>query len=157
MIYYKKGETNLVPFLPTRPVWYWNVNDSSALDRIFEMQMNAMKEDPYIFYYSDRLRSLAVSCASIFYAHSLKRAVYLHTVNGEEGPLPKSLDEIQRMLPEREFIRVHQSFLVRRDAVRKLDRESHILELKDGTEIPVSRALYENVTALFCQNVDFND
>lgn len=157
LIYYRNGNAYVNPLLPTRPVWYWDSSDSAALREIFEMQMKAMKKDPYFFYYSDRMRSMAVPYESILYVYSLKRAVYLHTQNGDIGPLPKNLDEIQKKLPKERFTRVHQSFLVKNESVRSLNKTQKLLTLSDGSEVPVSRALYDQARAIFCQNVHLDD
>lgn len=157
LIYYREGEANLQNLLPARPVWYWNCKEVESLKDIFHFQLEAIKKDPYYFYYSDRIRSLAVSLDTILYVYSLKRAVYLHTENGEYGPLPRSLDEIQKKLPDYGFTRVHQSFLVNNRYVRRLDKSTRTLYLVNEIEIPVSRALYEKAREIFGQNDGFND
>ena len=71
------------------------------------------------------------------------RPVYLHTQTEDVGPLPKSLDEIQKKLPDYSFTRVHQSFLVNNRYVRRLNKSTKTLYLVNDIEIPVSRALYD--------------
>ena len=61
--------------------------------------------------------------------------------SGEKIFVSLSLKEIEDLLPAGEFVRPHQSWIVRIDAVRKVQKEDGIttLLLKDKTEIPVSR------------------
>lgn len=157
LIYYSEDEALSKHLLPTRPVWYWDCRDWGALNDIFSMQMELMKMDPYFFYYSDRMRSLAVPVDSILYAYSLKRAVYLHTETEELGPIPRRLDEVQEMLPKHCFTRVHQSFIVNNNCVRSLDKSTKSLCFINNEEVPVSRAFYERARAIFCQNDSFSD
>ena len=124
---------------------------------VFHRQLESIKQDPYFFYYSDRMRSLAVSVDSVIYAYSLKRAVYLYTEAGEYGPLPRSLDEIQKRLPDHQFTRVHKSVLVNNSYVRSLDKGTKTLYLVNQIEIPVSRALYEQTRQIFGQNDSLDD
>lgn len=43
LIYYKNGMTELLPLLPSRPVWYWNCDDFDALAVIFCTQLQVIK------------------------------------------------------------------------------------------------------------------
>ncbi|MGL6200109.1 MAG: LytR/AlgR family response regulator transcription factor [Lachnospiraceae bacterium] len=49
-----------------------------------------------------------------------------------------NLNEIEEELQE-QYLRVHQSFLVNREAIVNINKRRNILLLKDGSEIPVSR------------------
>lgn len=65
---------------------------------------------------------------------------------GEKFFVSLLLKELEVSLPAGEFIRPHQSFVVRTDAVRKVLKTDGItLVLKDKTEIPVSRRNKEAV------------
>ena len=157
LVYFGKEDSQIRNLLPSRPVWYWNGIDEKELQEVFQKQLESMKNDPYYFWYSDRMRSMSVPVEQILYAYSLKRAVYLHTQTEEVGPLPKSLDEIQENLPDYHFTRVHQSFLVNNQYVRGLNKSTKTLYLANDIEIPVSRALYEQARTIFCQNNSFNN
>lgn len=66
--------------------------------------------------------------------------------SGEKIFIGLSLKELEEKLPAGEFIRPHQSYLVRIDVVRKvLKTDGLTLVLKDKTEIPVSRRNREAV------------
>ncbi len=149
LIYYGDGSAELLPLLPSRPVWYWDCRDREALNAIWKTQLRAIQDDRNFFWYSDRLRSVAVPYVAVLCAYSLKRSVYLHTAARDLGPLPKALDWLQERFPTEEYIRVHQSFLVRRKSIRILDRGARTLTLEDGYVVPVSKANYESISALF--------
>jgi two-component system LytT family response regulator len=69
------------------------------------------------------------------------------TDSGEKIFVSLSLKEIEGLLPASEFIRPHQSWIVRIDAVRKVQKVDGTtsLLLKDKSEIPVSRRNKEAV------------
>ena len=107
LIYYGRGRSELAALLPSRPVWYWDVDGPAALSEIFFDQLSALRGDPGFLCYSDRCRSLAVPYSGILCLYSQKRAVYIHTAQGEAGPIPKPLDSVAATLPRALFVRVH--------------------------------------------------
>lgn len=157
LIYYGQGGTELLPLLPSRPVWYWDVEGASSLDELLFEQISSFRSDPGFFFYSDRFRSLAVPYSAILCFYSQKRMVYIHTTQGELGPIPKPLDHLEPILAQGRFLRVHQSFLVNRNHLSSLDRSAHVLRLADGYEVPVSRTYYSRAAAAFCQNSSLGD
>ncbi|MBK8924026.1 MAG: LytTR family transcriptional regulator DNA-binding domain-containing protein [Saprospirales bacterium] len=60
--------------------------------------------------------------------------------SGEKVFVDLSLRDLEARLDAGEFFRPHQSYIVRLDAVRKVQKAGSLtLVLKDKTEIPVSR------------------
>jgi len=82
-----------------------------------------------------------VQADEISYAYADEKYTQLVLASGEKIFVSHSLKEMESMLPEAEFLRPHQSFLVRIDAIRKIQKDLGGLSLllKDKTEIPVSR------------------
>lgn len=155
LIYYGRSESKIFSVLPTRPVWYWNVG-KQPLKEVFMHQLDQLRKSPYYFSFSDRQCAYLLTYEEIGCFYSLKRALYLHTVSrGELGTLHVTLDKLEQELPVGKFLRVHQSFLVNKRHIFRLDRATHILMLHDGYEVPVSRAMYQNVCAYFDQNSRF--
>ncbi len=65
---------------------------------------------------------------------------------GEKIFVSHTLKDLEEILPVSEFVRPHQSYIVRIDAVRKVQKHDGItLVLKDKTEVPVSRRNKEEV------------
>lgn len=152
LIYYREGMANLRSWLPTRPVWYWDCANFSELDATISMQLKSMRQDPGFFTYQDRLRGFSIPYSYIACFLSQNRAVYIHTCGNDLGPLRRSLDQIEELVPRELFVRVHQSFLVSRDSIRELERGKREIVLTDGFCVPVSRALFEQTAALFGKN-----
>lgn len=65
---------------------------------------------------------------------------------GEKIFVSESLTDLEQRLPEVEFVRPHQSYIVHINAVRRVQRGAGLtLVLRDKTEIPVSRRQKEEV------------
>ncbi len=82
----------------------------------------------------------------ISYAFADEKYATVVLETGEKIFISLSLKELEESLPAGEFIRPHQSYVVRIDVVRKLLKTDGLsLVLKDKTEIPVSRRNKEAV------------
>ncbi|MFN0176785.1 MAG: LytR/AlgR family response regulator transcription factor [Saprospiraceae bacterium] len=88
-----------------------------------------------------------VQSDEISYAFSDEKYTQVILSSGEKILVNPSLKELESLLPEAEFIRPHQSYIVRIEAVRKILKSlgGISLLLKDKTEIPVSRRNKEAV------------
>lgn len=57
----------------------------------------------------------------------------------------KTMQHFEQTLPEREFIRIHRSYLVNTSFITRIDiheKDSHLLLLTTGAKLPVSKAGY---------------
>lgn len=84
---------------------------------------------------------VTVSYSQIEYIENSSRMLAVHLVNGE---VIKSIfirssfdEEIRELVDDSNFMQIHKSFLVNMRYVRKLDRDSIVLE--SGSSIPISR------------------
>ncbi len=59
--------------------------------------------------------------------------------------ISKTLKEIETSLDPDIFIRVHKSYVVNLEFIKRFHTKDHIIVLKDGTEIPVSQRRKPNV------------
>ena len=73
---------------------------------------------------------------------------HVHTIHGRQITTSKALKHIENQLPSKLFIRIHQSHLVSRSAVRRIDGAKFVL-LADGTQLPFSRRLKAKLLAAF--------
>ena len=82
-----------------------------------------------------------VQADEINYAFSDEKYTKVLLSSGEKILVNHSLKELASLLPEAEFLRPHQSYIVRIGAVRKIQKSPDGLSLllKDKAEIPVSR------------------
>jgi two-component system LytT family response regulator len=53
--------------------------------------------------------------------------------------LSKTLKEVDAMMSKQGFVRSHQSHLVNLNHVKQYNRTKNLLELKDGSTVPVSQ------------------
>ncbi len=82
-----------------------------------------------------------VQADEISYAYTDEKYTQVMLLSGEKIFVNHSLKELESLLPPTEFLRPHQSYMVRIDTIRKIQKSpgSITLVLKDKTEIPVSR------------------
>ena len=81
------------------------------------------------------IRKLALE--DIYYFESNRRVLVIHTRKGEVTFYGK-LDDIQKNLADKDFIRTHQSFLVNALKIKTVKKDS--VELSDGEVLPVSKS-----------------
>lgn len=86
-------------------------------------------------------RLVRISCAEILYIEGLKEYVRIHTDQGRYVTLER-LKNLEALLPRRDFLRIHKSYLIARRAVRAL--EGHQLEVA-GKLLPISRGKREEI------------
>lgn len=83
-------------------------------------------------------KNVTVSIDSIMYIESMDNYVKLHLLDGSTLISQISLKKIEEMLPAKEFIRVHRSYLVSVAKIERYTRQS--IKLVDRDEvIPVGR------------------
>ena len=85
-----------------------------------------------------------VPLSSVLYFESNGRKLILHQKNGEIEFYGK-MSEIQEEMEQQGFVRIHQSYLVSRDEIRMIRRDSVIV---GEVELPVSRRYAEQVKHL---------
>ncbi len=99
----------------------------------------------------DRLR--VVQLSEIRRIEAEDKSVHVYLADGRYRT-DFTLDQLEKRLDSKEFMRVHRSHLVRIDAVREIIpwfSGSTCLKLDDGTQLPVARRRAAEVKALFGQ------
>lgn len=79
-----------------------------------------------------------VRWTDILYCKAESNYCWIHRTNGNPILVSKTLKSILAMLPSSAFVRVHQTYLVRLDAIGQVTKNHIALEC--GTQIPVSRS-----------------
>ena len=97
-----------------------------------------------------REHSRQLPLRDILYFESNAHKVLIH-LESQAEPLMQTrrLDEIALELQDHPFIRIHKSFLVRADAISRIDRTNLRIILKNETSLPVSRRCYAQVLEQF--------
>lgn len=63
----------------------------------------------------------------------------------------QSLSELEAQLDPARYVRVHRSFLINIDSLQRIERQSkdsQVALMRDGKQIPISRAGYERIKAI---------
>ena len=110
----------------------------NAFDRIFSECVAELKKQATDFYTvktSSFIKNIPLD--DIFYFESKLRVVIIHTKN-EEIPFYGRLDNIEKELAEKDFIRIHQSFLVNAMKIKSLSKEA--AELSCNVSLPISKS-----------------
>lgn len=86
-------------------------------------------------------RLVRIKHEEILYVEGLKEYIRIHTDAGRYVTLER-LKNLEALLPQRDFLRIHKSYLIARRAVRAL--EGHQLEVA-GRLLPISRSKREEI------------
>ncbi len=82
-----------------------------------------------------------VNIDEIFYAEASNNYTVVHLLNKERILLSKPLKDLEAMLENHNFLRVHYTFLVNLSQIRRyIKGQGGTLVMNDGREIPVSRS-----------------
>ena len=79
---------------------------------------------------------MSLDASEILYIESRDTEVWVCATEGRRFRNKTGITQWENLLGE-DFLRVHRSFVVKKDTIASVERES--VKLKDGTEIPVSR------------------
>ncbi|MBC7891591.1 MAG: response regulator transcription factor, partial [Sphingobacteriaceae bacterium] len=91
-----------------------------------------------------------VELKEILYAEADSNYTKLRLTNSRNHLLTKTLREVQDVLEERNFLRVHRQYMVNLDHVQRYVKgEGTYLVLTDGTSIPVARNQKERLVQRF--------
>lgn len=115
-----------------------------SLTKFFKLQPITTNEGKTYTYFKVSGKLLKVEHSSIFYAQSIKDYLLMHTKNGNliVHMTMKYLDEL---LPNKQFIRVHRSYLVNQAYITAIDKNHiHINEV----EIPIGESYKEAINQL---------
>ncbi len=62
----------------------------------------------------------SIDLGQIALIQSVNRNIYLYTLDGNRYPLEKTLDELEKQLPDEQFFRVNRSNIIHEKAIRQL-------------------------------------
>lgn len=86
----------------------------------------------------------------VIYCESDNNYTRFHMADGHQYTVSKTLGDIQEVLEERNFLRVHRQYLVNLDHIKKYVRgEGNYLILSNGSNIPVARNQKERLIERF--------
>lgn len=82
----------------------------------------------------------------IYYFERMKRVTVIETVWGKHE-IHERLNTVMEMLPQTDFVRCHNSYIVYLPAVREMLKDTFLM--KNGEVITISRSYIKNVKAVF--------
>ncbi|MCG8412049.1 MAG: LytTR family DNA-binding domain-containing protein [Bacteroidales bacterium] len=128
----------------------------NALEKVKEKKLN--KIDGSLNYQklldglnSSRFQRIKIPTSNGFELIETENLMYLcadgvytiaHFRNLEQMVISKPIKQIEELLNMDHFFRVHRSYIINGVYIRRFGRDSYMLEMVDGKEIPVSRRRY---------------
>lgn len=86
----------------------------------------------------------------IVYCEADGNYTYVHTSDDKKRLVPKTLKEIESMIRDAAFLRIHQSFLANMGYLKSYSRQDGgYIELRNGKQLPVSRSKKEDLLNKF--------
>lgn len=110
----------------------------NAFDRIFGECLNELNKRVKEFFTvktASQVRNIPLG--DIYYFESNRRVVNIHT-HKEDIAFYGKLDQAEKTLADKDFIRTHQSFLVNAHKIKSVKKDC--VELTDGNVLPVSKS-----------------
>jgi DNA-binding LytR/AlgR family response regulator len=104
------------------------------------------QNEPHPVTFTSDYRKVTLDLSEIIYVESWDTEVWVYATEGRHYRNKTGISQWENLLGE-DFIRVHRSFVVRKELIQ--DTLSDSITLEDGTSIPVSRKYREAVSMLF--------
>ena len=98
----------------------------------------------------DQANVHVVAASQVDYIEAQDDYVCIHA-EGKQYLKNQTLSDLEEQLDERRFVRIHRSYLLNLDRLARLEpyaKDSRVAVLKDGRELPVSRAGYTRLREL---------
>ncbi len=112
-----------------------------------------LNHSPRVVTFRQRHRTFALPIADILYVESRDHGICLHLAR-EDRTFPISLTEAERILPQDQFCRCHNSFLVNMAAITEISRS--YVTLCGDRAIPIGRRYYEQAQSRFIRYLNEN-
>jgi hypothetical protein len=87
------------------------------------------------------------SYREILYFEAREKKLWLH-LGHKELSFPGTLEKLQEELPDN-FMRIHKSFIINRHHAVEVQYGQNVIQLSDGTALPISRTYKTEVKAVF--------
>ncbi|MDE6365895.1 MAG: LytTR family DNA-binding domain-containing protein [Lachnospiraceae bacterium] len=120
---------------------------NTAIPECLDAILQKMKLAKVIFSFMDGERTLYTD--NILYIESQRHKAFFHYMQAgiETFQLYEKLDNIEKLLSEHGFLRIHKSYLVNMKHIRKICSYSAILDT--GEELPIPRLRFQTVKEQF--------
>ncbi len=118
-----------------------------ALHSSGEIQIPNNSYSPFNFVTISNINKVnLIKNIDILYCKSSGRYTEFHLINKVMLIASKSLGEYEAILQHKDFFRIHNSYMVNLNHLTNINKKSgNYCELKDGTELPISRRRYDKL------------
>ncbi|VEU82088.1 LytR/AlgR family response regulator transcription factor [Acholeplasma hippikon] len=117
----------------------------SVLDKVVSKLNTSVSQDNFI--YQTKSTHLSLPNSTIMYFEVYQRIISIHRYNMDTYDFYCTLKELEKLIDEKRYVKVFRSFIVNMQYIQKI--YNHQVELKDGTLLPISRNLYDEVKQKF--------
>ena len=115
--------------------------------RVMEKAVSNLKEEEKVLFVQENGEMLKILTKNIFYVEVFSHSCIIHTTEGViETKMPIS-DMEQKLFDG--FIRVHRSYLVNLERIKKIAKTEIVME--NGNVVPLARRKYRDVNIAFIQ------
>jgi len=110
-------------------------------ERDFYYSLVEKQESPDMIFVKANQRLVKIRYVDIYFIEALKDYVVINTAE-RRYTIHSTMKEIERKMPEKDFVRVHRSFIVRLDKIKEIDHANVVLD-NDKKVIPVGGSYKE--------------
>ena len=101
------------------------------------------ESDQDFVFIKSKAKLVKVNHADIYFVEALKDYVIINTDKGKYT-IHSTMKDVQSKLTEKDFLRVHRSFIIRLDKIKEIEGSNLIIE-KSGKEVPVGGSYKETL------------
>lgn len=112
-------------------------------ERDFLYNIVENKESNEFIFVKSNSKLIKLNNKDIYFVEALKDYVVINTLNSRYT-IHSTMKEIQKKLPDNQFVRVHRSFIIRTDKIAQIEQPNIILE-NDKRIIPVGGSYKEEL------------
>lgn len=104
-------------------------------ERDYYYSMVEQQESPEMMFVKANQRLVKIRYADIYFIEALKDYVVINTVE-RRYTIHSTMKDIESKMPEKDFVRVHRSFIIRIDKIKEIDHSNVVME-NDKKVIPI--------------------
>lgn len=148
--YYANTHQDLVPLLHSRPyeLFLWPEGEEGFARRLDDMLFRVVNSKN-VFCYETKKMLCCYPVKNLLYFQSDLKYIHIKTVLGNDAVVCAKLTDVEKVLIQQglldQFIRVHKSFLVNRQSIRRVSKQDHTATLTTDEQVPISDAYYKTV------------
>lgn len=110
-------------------------------ERDFYYSLVEKQDSPDMIFVKANQRLVKIKYSDIYFIEALKDYVVINTAD-RRYTIHSTMKDIERKMPDKDFVRVHRSFIVRLDKIKEIDHANVLLD-NDKKVIPVGGSYKE--------------